>query len=38
MAEKDEKKGLFSKAVDALTNRDEKAAAEAAKKAEEAAR
>ena len=38
MAEKDEKKGLFSKAVDALTNRVEKAAAEAAKKAEEAAR
>ena len=37
MSEKEEKKGLFDKAIDALTNRDEKEAAlEAAKQAAEA--
>jgi nucleoid-associated protein YgaU len=38
MAKKEEKKGLFSKAVDALSNRDEKAAAEAAQRAESEAK
>ena len=38
MAKKEEKKGLFSKAVDALSNRDEKAAAEAAARAESEAK
>ena len=36
--EKKDKKGLFSKAVDALSNRDEKAAAEAAQRAESEAK
>ena len=34
MTEQEKKKGIFGKAVDALTSRDEKAAAEAAQKAE----
>ncbi|MDX9865635.1 MAG: hypothetical protein RBT34_12600 [Anaerolineaceae bacterium] len=38
MAKKEEKKGLFGKAVDALTNRDEKEAAEAAQRAESEAK
>lgn len=38
MAKKEEKKGIFGKAVDALSNRDEKEAAEAAKRAEAEAR
>ena len=38
MAKDDKKKGLFSKAIDAVSNRDEKAAAEAAARAESEAK
>jgi nucleoid-associated protein YgaU len=38
MAKDEKKKGLFSKAIDAVSNRDEKAAAEAAQRAESEAK